>query len=164
MKVNFSRKELSIVLEALERQKRYYDVLAYDSSTPKSVREASRTGLQDVQSIESKLRPEKEENSKEEGDYLYIYVPDGIRDQELGDKLESKIPKNADPDVDNVFWSTKFSNFVVKKEHAEKAERAIEERYGDVKLNKNPGWASKEPTWQIEEVSEESEGKNPSEN
>ncbi len=83
------------------------------------------------------------------GKFVYIYVPDGLRDRDFEALLKEKIPKSETPREDNIFWSNKYGNFVVKKEYAEQVESAIEEHYGKGSLVKDPSWAQKPNTWQV---------------
>ncbi len=95
------------------------------------------------------IRGGAEKTADNPGKFIYIYVPDGLRDRDFEALLKKKIPKSETPREDNVFWSNKYGNFVVKKEHAEQAESAIEEHYGKDSLVKDPSWAQKPNTWQI---------------
>lgn len=160
MQVELSDREIKVLLSALAEKKEFYESVREnpDGITAESAKKA----LEVVASVEKKLNsetpvleaedpPEPElENSSEPGKFLYLYVPDGIRDQEFEEELASRIPETSGPEPDNFFWSSKYSNFVVKKEFTEEAKQAIREHYnGDVILKRNPEWAKKPTTWQI---------------
>lgn len=75
---------------------------------------------------------------------MYIYRQAGTRGPEFGEKLKSSMPEDPDSETDSVFWSTKYSNFVVRSEYAERAEKALREHYGSgAEIAKNSSWAPK---------------------
>ncbi|KXA93637.1 hypothetical protein AKJ64_00225 [candidate division MSBL1 archaeon SCGC-AAA259E17] len=160
MQVDLTDREVGVILSALAGKKEFYESIR---ENPNGItKEAAEEALEIVKAAEEKLNsgvPEmnpgdfpKSEESFVSEKFLYIYVPDGIRDQEFEEELASRIPKTSDPEADNFFWSAKFNNFVVKAEFTEEAKEAVRARYdGDVVLNENPDWAKKPNTWQITE-------------
>ena len=91
----------------------------------------------------------KQKTADTPGGYLYIYVPDGIRDRGFEVLLKKTVPESPNPRESNVFWSNKYGNFVVRAEYAEQAEQAIVRYYGKESLVKNPDWSPKPNTWQV---------------
>jgi predicted transcriptional regulator len=98
------------------------------------------------------IRGNEEKMTDNPGKYIYIYVPDGVRDREFEALLKEKIPTGTalgTHSMDNAFWSNRYGNFVVKREFAEQAEKTIEEYYGKGSLVKKPEWSQNPNTWQV---------------
>lgn len=159
MQVDLSSEEVEVILSALAEKKKFYESIC---ENPNGITEKSaERALAVVGSLEEKLNPEvpelepkgsDSEKSSKSKKFLYLYVPDGIRDKELEEELASRIPETEDPEADNFFWSNKFNNFVVKTKFAQSVREAVRERYnGKVILSENPEWAKKQNTWQIVE-------------
>lgn len=142
---DLTKKERDTARRALENLVSRYESLR-EEVEPGPVQEAISEQVSTAESVIRKLK----EKGSDENSCLFIYVPDGIHDQELEDELRSRVPEHPEyPDEKNVFWSSKYNNFVVRG-HKEEAEKAIKERYGDAKtIIKNPDRASKPNTWQI---------------
>jgi len=148
---DLSEEELEATLFALRRlEDRYQKLCGSDSPLSGAAEEA----LERIRAARSKLDPneprEEAAPEVEKGEFIYLYLPDGIRDKELEDELDSRIPNTNDPEADSFFWSNKFDNFVIRSKFARETEEAVKERYGgDVELDRDPDWARKPNTWQI---------------